>query len=330
MRFMELAGAAHKAVGFCAKLQEGENVLVLADTIVDRGLIDAFAAAAYSLGGQTQIMIMETRPEINMKPPPAVAAAMEASDLVLDLLTQYIIHTDAYLQVRESGTRILCGTGITEDMMIRLVGQVDYEKLVERGKRLTELFEEAKECRVETPLGTSLTMSVEGRPVLLRDGLLEGPGDLDYMPGAQVSMAAVEETINGDLVVDGSLYPPVGLLDSPVTLTFEKGRIVDIAGGGQAQMWRGWLEKFNDPKMFYQAHISIGLNPGAKLSGNILEDERVAGVFVMGIGSQMEYFRGTVGKASSHTDSVITKPSIFLDGQPVVKEGQFVGDLAQG
>ncbi|MGQ9625680.1 MAG: aminopeptidase, partial [Anaerolineae bacterium] len=327
-RFMELASAAHKAVGFCARLKEGENVLVLADTAVDRNLVEAFAEAACILGGQTQVMLMETRPEINMEPPLAVAAAMEASDLVLDLLTQYIIHTDAYLRVRKSGTRILCGTGLTEDMAIRLIGQVDYGKLVERGKRLTRLFEKSEECRVETALGTSLRMSVKGRPILLRDGLLEGPGDLDYMPGAQVSLAAVEETINGKLVVDGSLYPPVGLLDSPVTLALEKGRVVDVQGGAQARAWQEWLEKFKDPKMFCQAHISIGLNPGAKLTGNILEDERAAGAFVMGFGSQMEYFKGTVGKASSHTDSVVLAPHIYLDGQPVVEGGRFVGELA--
>jgi 2,5-dihydroxypyridine 5,6-dioxygenase len=328
MRLMELARAAHKAVGFCAGLQEGENVLVLADTIVERELIDTFANAAYSLGGQTQIMIMETRPEINLEPPPAVAAAMEASDLVLDLLTQYIIHTHTYLKVRQSGTRILCGTGITEDIMIRMVGQVDYERMTERGQRLTKLFEGAEECRVETALGTSLTMGIKGRPVLLRDGLLEGPGDLDYMPGAQVSMAAVEDAINGTLVVDGNLYPPVGLLDAPVTLTLEKGRVVDIQGGSQARAWQTWLEHFDDPKMFYQAHISIGMNPGARLGGNILEDERLIGVFTMGFGSQMEFFRGAIGKASSHTDSVTTDPTVYLDGKPVVENGQFVGDLA--
>lgn len=328
MRFMELAAAAHKAVGYCAKLKSGENVLVLADTAVDRNLVEAFAEAAYALGGQTQVMIMETRPEINLEPPPAVAAAMGASDLVLDLLTQYIIHTETYLRVRQSGTRILCGTGLSEDMAIRLIAQVDYEKLVERGKRLRRLFEEAEECRVESALGTALHMSVKGRPAILRDGLLEGPGDLDYMPGAQVSLAAVEESINGKLVVDGSLYPPVGLLDSPVEITLERGRVVDVQGGAQARAWREWLEKFKDPKMFYQAHISIGLNPGAKLTGNILEDERAAGVFVMGFGSQMEYFKGKVGKASSHTDGVVCAPSVFLDGRPVVEAGLFVGELA--
>jgi leucyl aminopeptidase (aminopeptidase T) len=323
MRLMELARAAHKALQLCAKLKPGENVLVLADSIVDRGLVDAFANAAHALGAETQTMIFETRAEINREPPKAVAAAMGASDLVIDLITQYIIHTDAYLRVRKGGTRILCGTGITEDMVIRLVGGVDYEELLRRGHRLVELFSAARECRVETGSGAVLTMTVAGRPQLLRDGLLDGPGDLDYMPGAQLSLAPVEETINGVLEVDGSAYPPVGLVGASIHVTYEKGRVVKVAGGPAGGLWRDWLNKFNDPKMFCVAHVSIGMNPAGRLTGNILEDERVAGCWVIGHGSQMEYFKGTVGKASSHSDVVAVRPTISLDGRIIVAQGQF-------
>jgi hypothetical protein len=37
----------------------------------------------------------------------------------------------------------------------------------------------------------------------------------------------------------------------------------------------------------------------------------------------MEYFQGTVGKASSHSDVVTLRPTIFLDGQAIVEDGQF-------
>ncbi len=328
MRSMELARAAYKAVSSCARLKPGENVLVLADSIVDRYLVDAFANAAYALGGETQVMVFGTRPEINREPPKAVAAAMAASDLVLDLITQYIIHTYTYRKVREGGTRILCGTGITEDMVIRMVGGVDYNVLVERGQRLRALFAAAGELRVHTGDDAVLTMSLAGRPPILRDGLLDGPGDLDYLPGAQLSMAPVEETINGEIVVDGSAYPPVGLLDAPLRLTFEKGRMVKVQGSGQAALWKGWLEHFDDPKMLCLAHISVGLNPAARLCGNILEDERIAGCFVIGMGSQMEYFQGTVGKASSHSDVVAVRPDIYLDGETIVTDGMFGGKVA--
>jgi leucyl aminopeptidase (aminopeptidase T) len=323
MRSMEMARAAYKAVHYCARLKPGENVLVLADSIVDRGLVDAFANAAYALGGQTQVMTFETKAEINREPPRAVAAAMAASDLVLDLIQQYIIHTDAYKAVREGGTRILCGTGITEDMLIRMVGGVDYDELLRVGDRLMAVFSAGAECRVETGDGDALTMTLTGRPQVMRDGLLDGPGDLDYMPGAQLSSAPIEESFNGSIVIDGSAYPPVGAVGAPIRVTYKDGRVVDVQGGPSGARWRDWLAKFNDPKMFYVAHISIGMNPAASLTGNILEDERVAGCFVLGHGSQMPHFKGALGKASSHSDLVAVRPRILVDGKVVAENGQF-------
>jgi hypothetical protein len=37
----------------------------------------------------------------------------------------------------------------------------------------------------------------------------------------------------------------------------------------------------------------------------------------------MEYFKGTVGKASSHSDVVAVRPIISLDGTVIVERGQF-------
>lgn len=51
-----------------------------------------------------------------------------------------------------------------------------------------------------------------------------------------------------------------------------------IEGGREAKIFERWLRNFNDEKMYYIAHLSYGCNPGAKLTGNILEDERVWGV----------------------------------------------------
>ncbi len=323
MRSMELARAAFKAVRDCARLKAGENVLVVADSIVERALVDAFANAACALGGETQTMIFETRSEINREPPKAVAAALAAADLVLDLIQQYIIHTQAYWRAREAGTRILCGTGITEEMLIRLVGDVDYAELVRVGERLTAIFSAGTECRVETGERDVLTMTLTGRPQVLRDGLLEGPGDLDYMPGAQLSSAPIEESINGTITVDGSAYPPVGAVGAPIRVTYREGRVVSVEGGPAGARWYEWLAHFNDPKMFCVAHISVGMNPAARLTGNILEDERVAGCFVLGHGSQMPHFKGKLGRASSHTDLVAVRPRILVDGQVVAEAGRF-------
>ena len=81
------------------------------------------------------------------------------------------------------------------------------------------------------------------------------------MLGGQVSWCPVEETINGKLIFDSALFPPdtLGLLNSNVELTLEKGVVTKIEGGKDAAIFEKWLNKFNDPNMFRLAHYSIGL-----------------------------------------------------------------------
>jgi len=50
-----------------------------------------------------------------------------------------------------------------------------------------------------------------------------------------------------------------------------------VEGGGEAAVYETYLMDFRDPGMLKMAHIAYGFNPGARLSGNIVEDERVWG-----------------------------------------------------
>jgi len=99
---------------------------------------------------------------------------------------------------------------------------------------------------------------------------------------------------------------------------------VKIEGGREAKIFEAWLGSFNDPNMFKIAHLSYGCNPGARLSGNILEDERVWGVVEWGIGYQSPTFKGKVGHASSHTDGICLYPTVIGDGEKVIERGEFI------
>ena len=99
--------------------------------------------------------------------------------------------------------------------------------------------------------------------------------------------------------------------------------MVNVEGGPSAVHWYEWLAHFNDPKMFHVAHISVGMNPAARLTGNILEDERIAGCFVLGHGSQMPHFKGKLGRASSHSALVAVRPRILVDNRLIAEGGRF-------
>lgn len=70
--------------------------------------------------------------------------------------------------------------------------------------------------------------------------------------------------------------------------------------------------------MYYVAHYAYGFNPGvSRLTGRIVEDERVFGSLTFGFGAGRR-------KAASHTDCLIVRPSVYLDGVEIVHEGRYV------
>jgi leucyl aminopeptidase (aminopeptidase T) len=190
---------------------------------------------------------------------------------------------------------------------------------------LAELLRKGDKMQITTLAGTDLISQIGGRPVFHNSGIISKPGEQSFL-GGQVSWAPLEESINGTIVFDGSLWPPeeVGLLKAPITLEVKKGEIRDIKGGSEAKIFERWLSSFNDPKMFKIAHLSWGFNPGARLSGKILEDERIFGCIEIGIGSQRPRFKGTVGSAKAHTDGVMLNPTVILDDKIIEKEGKFI------
>ena len=79
---------------------------------------------------------------------------------------------------------------------------------------------------------------MKGQPALVGDGMTTEPGEADYFPGVDASIAPVEETINGTIVVDGAVSTR-GLVSAPVACRLEKGIITAIEGGADATAAKG-------------------------------------------------------------------------------------------
>ncbi|MDR7548720.1 MAG: hypothetical protein QN131_02115, partial [Armatimonadota bacterium] len=61
-----------------------------------------------------------------------------------------------------------------------------------------------------------------------------------------------------------------------------------------------------------------------KPTGRIVEDERMFGIFNMGIGTQGPQMKAVGWKAAAHTDCVVLTPTIHLDGVPLEVDGKYV------
>lgn len=304
------------------RAKPGDPFLIITDTSEDVTLAEACLAAGIRAGADTQLVVKpratERRPQ---KLGPILSEAILASKLIL-VFCSGIGRDPAMMEARRRGTRTL-STGVKgiEEYVIRAVLDIDVEAMIRNSELVKNLWEESKEGRVTTPQGTDVSFQLRPRIASVGDGALSKDGEDDFFPGAQVNIAVVEDTFNGTIVVDAS-DGLQGLVHNPYTLKVEKGVITAIEGGSEAEVVKRWLESCNDEKVYRHSHMSIGMNPQAGISGNLIEDERKLGALDFGWGFQYPNLGGTTGYSPYHWDIMLAAPSIYLDGKPMSEDGK--------
>ena len=75
-----------------------------------------------------------------------------------------------------------------------------------------------------------------------------GSGRWGNLPAGEAFVAPVEESVEGIVVVDGSMSP-LGLLAEPIKLTIQRGKVIKIEGGREAEELSRFLEELSDPML---------------------------------------------------------------------------------
>jgi len=324
----ELAKAAHKLVSEMLKLKPGEIIAVTADTESDPRVVDATAAAAFAVGAKPMVVWNASPLGVGkaadpMLPGEALVAALSKADAWVEYNNQWIFYSNVYEKVMTSNEKIrhCCYVGMNVDMMVRVVGRVDLLALEKYQERLVNLTKVAKHVKMTTPAGGNVEFDNDPDRIYGSDvGYADTPGS--HMLGGQIGWAPIEKTINGIIAFDGSINPPLGLVKEPVKLYVKNGMIEKIEGGQDSRAYATWLKSFNHPNMLRIAHVCYGCNPGAKLTGEVVEDERIWGCTEWGVG-----YAGTIltgGEpidAPSHSDGICLNTSVWLDGKQIWDQG---------
>lgn len=325
----ELMRAAYILVTDMFRLKSGETFVITADTQSDMRVVDAVAAAAHTVGAIPMVIRLVSPLGVGkaadaMLPLEPLTAALTQADAWVEFNKQWLLYSTPFERAMAQNPRLryMCLVEMTVDMMVRLIGRIDAAALSRFMHRVTEMTQNAYEMRITTPAGNNLSFKLlpHERKVSCDDGLCDTPGM--HFLGGQISFIPDFESINGKLVFDGTIAPPCGFLKEPVVLEVEQGRVVKITGGAQADELRRWLESFDDPNMFRIAHGCYGFNPGARLCGNVLEDERIWGCTEWGLGYLSPVDAPPEGiQAKSHCDGICLNSSVWLDGVQILDRG---------
>ncbi|MCL6450715.1 MAG: hypothetical protein K6T75_05385 [Acetobacteraceae bacterium] len=319
--FGEFASVADLVAKECLRLKPREELLLVTDSRASRKLVDAVGFAARAAGAIVQEISYDYT-GWGVEPPRCVAAAMAAADVVFSL--SQLCHERAVHQARRAGTRVMCAL-VSEDTFLRLV-PVDYPKMRATAQSLGRIFARGRKCRVTCPLGTDLTLELCDRLPVIVTGTCHEPGTWEFLPPGTVAVAPREGSARGTVVISGSA-DPLGLLDGPIQGRFEGGylRSADAIRQGARDASRWWeaLSAPRDPNMFNLAEFGIGINPRARLGGDLGEDERIAGQVHLGLGNSLAL--GGEVEASGHYDAMVLNPTVTVDGATVVDGGRLVG-----
>ncbi len=307
-------------------VQKGENVVITGDSTSDRRVIEAVANQAYAIGANPVVIYYPTSPVAYTEPVKPIGNAVAVADVWIEFAYSSIMLCESFRKALEFGCRYINLTGMDVIMLTNCIGKVDYMTMVEMGETIKKIIYASDEVVIKDNNGTHLTAYNKGREIRHSGQLATNKG-YPYMLGGQISWCPIEETINGTLVFDAAVFPPteLGLISENIKLTLKEGLVTNIEGGKEAEFFKNWLTDFNDPNMFRLAHYSLGFNPGVtKATGRIVEDERIFGCMEFGIGSQGTAIKGKFWTAASHTDGVVSKPSIILDGVTLEENGKYV------
>lgn len=314
----EIYKACEIALKQCMGVKKGETVVIIADE-PERTIGYHLWLKAKELGAEAVYIEILPRNMHGEEPPKPVAEAMKVADVVLAPTSKSITHTLAKKEACERGVRVATLPGITEDIFIRTLS-ADYAEIVELTNKIADILDNGSTVRIVTKKGTDLEFSIEGRLARRSTGVYKNPGECGNLPGAEAYIAPVEGSANGIAVIDGSMAG-VGVLKDPIKLIIENGFVEKIEGGDEAKKLEKILSKY-DKTAKNIAEFGIGTNPKARISGNILEDEKVFGTVHIALGSNYD-FGGRV-KAPIHLDGIIKNPTVVIDGEYLFKDGNLV------
>ena len=200
------------------------------------------------------------------------------------------------------------------------------------------MFTQANSLRMNSEEGTDFELDIQGLEGISSDEFLWDP-DLKKWTGTWASLPPAAPGIvipkgrgNGVLAVDGFLlYEPAydhETPNSPIMLTFEQGRIVDIEGEALFRdRLRNWLDAQPDDSPRYgPVHLNLGTNSSAMLTQH-QEFEKLRGTVCCGIGDSSLLTRMWHGSdlepvvSHIHWDILLMRPTVMLDDITICEKG---------
>jgi leucyl aminopeptidase (aminopeptidase T) len=345
----KLKEAANIAVNTSLKVKNDEQVLIISNPSPDVALISAALYEAASEAGARPVLVFQPlKTQIDFTEPAVIAAFAAKPEVVISIskgklgkdekgiANPYLCdgknfeHIFHLLQYGEKVTRSFWSPAVTIDSFIRTV-PIDFALLKQRCTAIGAILDEAVSVHIKAAGGTDIKIGLKGRKTKSDDGDFSMPGSGGNLPAGEAFISPENNTAEGVIVFDGSISVHDGdiLIKEPVICTVEGGFVREIRGGKEADALKHTIELAETNALeFEQAgklpkgsgaiykknarnigELGIGLNPEAKITGNMLEDEKAFCTCHFAIGQNYD----DDAPSLIHLDSLVKNPTITAE-----------------
>jgi aminopeptidase len=347
-----LSNAARIAMQDVLGLKKGEEVLILTNF---EGDVFPIARALFDqtrkLGGRPVLVIQGKKSTFDyaeravieaLKSEPDIAIAVTAQKLGKDAYGTHVgyvgrdgqKYSNIFGRLLDGDKRMrsFWSPGCTVDMFERTV-PVDYAEMQSLAAKLKAVLDKGKKVKVKAPAGTDLTFSIKGREGRVDDGNFRTPGSGGNLPCGEAYVSPAKESAEGVIAFDGTLdlIPDAVIPKRPVRVVYEKGFVTEVTGGPEAKelvkviergekMARELGKKDEERNARALGELGIGINFSAKMTCNMLEDEKVGKTVHFAIGANLE----NDANAMIHQDCLVKNPSLWIDGKQIMRDGKIL------
>lgn len=312
------------------QVKQGDTVAITVDSDSKMNIVHALFQKVKDSGGLPMILhipIGRGDSEVGIPdwPVAPLQAALSNVDIWLEMNSIVLLYSSIWETAMRENNKLrylIIGHSSVESIE-RVFTGFDIPML---GKLLTgvmNLVRTTKKIRITNRNGTDVSYLTDSTHALdIDDGNYSKP-IFGTAPG-YVNIVPKVGSMEGRIVFDELQNTQIFEKNETLEFVMKEGKIDEILGTGEADLFKKYLASFEDPNMYKISHHMIGLNPNVRtLVGEIVEDERVWGGSDFGFGHTSPIDMPPHGQvAKSHFDGIITKTTIYFDDIKIIENGE--------
>ena len=326
----ELTPGARNAVRVCLRVQPSEKVTVITDE-VSLEIAAALVRELEEVGCRYQTWVLEdvaTRPLTDL--PLAIAEDLDTSQVSIFAVQAQTNELKSRMQMTDVVNRrkIRHAHMVNIDKRIMLEGmRADFLKVDRLSVKVLETVRKAKQIRAKTAAGTDLVADLNPNYRWVKTSGIISPEKWGNLPGGEVFTTPGE--VNGTFVIDGVvgdyLCAKFGdLKANPLTIQVKANRVIAAHSANKELKDDFWAYTHTDENSNRVGEFAIGTNIELKdVIGEILQDEKYPGVHIA-FGNPYGAHTGAEWYSSTHIDVVGRNFDIWVDGEQIMRGGQFL------